>query len=451
LTIQLPTNSGIYGVVEVTCWSPRPKYEQSPGSEGAYLLKNFKLSYEMPEGSIFGDFPVTDTNRFAMDLNTFGEEKTISPILSSYINWRFGYAVLFKPDYSAPVEKVDIGQSQSHEGEDEVYLEKRLLWAMQYYYSTAQREITFPIRTSTIYSPLTFFVDTSSKSHYLLSQSTNWRDDEQTIKIFDNLQSSAPSTYRVTVSGNVNEAGISSVTEGGSLSLTLATADNYSLNSATVSMGGTDITSSAYSNGVVTIANVTGNVVITAATTKLYDAQVEYIESDGTAYIDSGINLRQKLSFRINMSISKSISAVSLIMGAYFDNSSYPKIQALILATQKWGSVSSSLRTQYSITGVTSGGSVVVGTKYTPVITNLKTQNSDATVYLFARNNDGGSYLPIDGMRIYWCDVLDESSNKLRDFIPVRYNGVGYLFDKVTKTRYGNASGSGSFTYGSDV
>ena len=54
-------------------------------------------------------------------------------------------------------------------------------------------------------------------------------------------------------------------------------------------------------------------------------------------------------------------------------------------------------------------------------------------------------------MRLYSCEVTDSGGNKIRDFIPVRKNGIGYLYDKVSGELFGNASGSGAFTYGSDV
>ena len=38
----------------------------------------------------------------------------------------------------------------------------------------------------------------------------------------------------------------------------------------------------------------------------------------------------------------------------------------------------------------------------------------------------------------------------VHDFISVRKNGVGYLYDKVSGRLFGN-SGSGTFTYGNDV
>lgn len=56
----------------------------------------------------------------------------------------------------------------------------------------------------------------------------------------------------------------SSVIEGGSFTTTLSVASDYALDSVVVTMGGTNVTSSVYSNGVITISNVTGNIVITA-------------------------------------------------------------------------------------------------------------------------------------------------------------------------------------------
>lgn len=58
-----------------------------------------------------------------------------------------------------------------------------------------------------------------------------------------------------------------SVEDGTMYTTTLTPEDGYNLDTVTVTMDGTDITSTAYSDGVVTIAAVTGNVVITAKAT----------------------------------------------------------------------------------------------------------------------------------------------------------------------------------------
>lgn len=59
--------------------------------------------------------------------------------------------------------------------------------------------------------------------------------------------------------------------DGTAYSATITAADGYTMSSVTVAMGGTDITSTAYNSdtGVVSIATVTGDVVITAKATKV--------------------------------------------------------------------------------------------------------------------------------------------------------------------------------------
>lgn len=53
-------------------------------------------------------------------------------------------------------------------------------------------------------------------------------------------------------------------TKNGSYTTTLIADEGYTISSVTVKMGGVDITNNVYSNGVITIASVTGNIEITA-------------------------------------------------------------------------------------------------------------------------------------------------------------------------------------------
>ena len=75
------------------------------------------------------------------------------------------------------------------------------------------------------------------------------------------------------------------VNEGESYSATLTANDGYKINSVTVEMGGVDVTATVYSDGVITISSVTGNVVITAiAVTE--DAGVDLSEENIFRSID---------------------------------------------------------------------------------------------------------------------------------------------------------------------
>lgn len=77
-------------------------------------------------------------------------------------------------------------------------------------------------------------------------------------------------SYNVTntLSNVTSSNSLMSVTEGSSYNATLTPAGGYSLGSVTVTMGGVDITGTAYSDGVINIESVTGDIVITATAKK---------------------------------------------------------------------------------------------------------------------------------------------------------------------------------------
>ena len=87
-----------------------------------------------------------------------------------------------------------------------------------------------------------------------------------------------------TLSNCVSSNSSKFVDKGSSYSATISASTGYILIGATVSvtMGGTDITSSAYSNGSITIASVTGNVVITVT------AVAKAVSSISAVYTQSG-------------------------------------------------------------------------------------------------------------------------------------------------------------------
>ena len=70
------------------------------------------------------------------------------------------------------------------------------------------------------------------------------------------------------------------ITEGQSYTATIASNTGYELSSVTVIMNGEDITSSCYSNGIINITNVTGDIVITAIAEINTDLIVGSVDSD---------------------------------------------------------------------------------------------------------------------------------------------------------------------------
>ena len=121
-----------------------------------------------------------------------------------------------------------------------------------------------------------------------------------------------PNTY--TVTNNLSNASTSnsatSVKEGTSYSATITASSGYRLKSVTVIMGGVDITSSVYSNGRISISDVTGNISITVTT--------ESVTSEITRY-----TITNNLSHATNSNSATSIEKNSPYNATITANSNY--------------------------------------------------------------------------------------------------------------------------------
>lgn len=103
-------------------------------------------------------------------------------------------------------------------------------------------------------------------------------------------QSTQPATYTITRNlTNCSSSNTSnSIAEGNSYSTTISANSGYNMGSIAVTMGGTNITSSAVSGNTVTISNVTGNIVITASATQQSSSEnVIYDETGKTLTINN--------------------------------------------------------------------------------------------------------------------------------------------------------------------
>lgn len=177
-----------------------------------------------------------------------------------------------------------------------------------------------------------------------------------------------------------------------------------------------------------------------------YDSKVEYIQGDGNSYIDTGINLRQVSVATYVVSFSQIPSGTCVVFGCYYDQSSTARNQAAYISNGKWNGANTSYTTT---TGVTDGANVVNNTTYTITATQKSAKATDATMYFFARNNDGGSFLPTPYMKAYSLQIT-QGGVLVRDFIPVRKEQVGYLYDRVSNTLFSNMGG-GTFSFGQDI
>ena len=172
-----------------------------------------------------------------------------------------------------------------------------------------------------------------------------------------------------------------------------------------------------------------------------YDTQVEYLQSSGTQYIDTGINMQQIVVAKYTIQFT-SVSGVQVIYGVYTDNSNTARAQVYINGTA-WRDTNTNnlVTTGYS-------GSANTSTRYTLTSTTKSKLASNMTMYIFARNSDKSSPTPCR-MKLYSMTMTSDGV-LVRDFIPVVKDNVGYLYDRVSGELFAN-KGSGSFSYGNPV
>lgn len=182
--------------------------------------------------------------------------------------------------------------------------------------------------------------------------------------------------------------------------------------------------------------------------------EVEYLQSSGTQYMDTGLyvsgntmidayigTITDKLwGFGAREAWTKNMfqfgnggtqgTEYHVGMQFYGNNSSYNRIR-----------ITNDTAQHHVIAAATS---YFDSTEFTREYESFVTPG---TLPLFAARD--GDNLNYKIMKIYSCKIY-EGTVMLRDFIPVRIGQVGYMYDRVTDTLYGNL-GTGSFTIGPDV
>lgn len=295
--------------------------------------------------------------------------------------------------------------------------------------------------------------------------SKKWRIIAQTFHPWDDeyeLTMQHSSTFDVTSYSistdfeNVTSNAPASVDAGSSLFVTLSGVDGNKVqeNSVVVMMGGVDITAIAYAHATktVNIASVTGNISITAVG-RPYDAEVEYLQSDGNQYINTGVKPTKYYTFDTKVTMLQ--SSYNCVFWGCRSSGTYSSANSQCYLNYNSTQSSAKVRLYSTATSSannwSSGAGMTVGTMYTYTgISCVSTMNNmSQPIILFGLNIIGSIDTSSGKCRIGSWTAYDNGT-KVMDLIPVRDNGVGYMYDKVSGTFYGNA-GSGSFTYGEDV
>lgn len=196
---------------------------------------------------------------------------------------------------------------------------------------------------------------------------------------------------------------------------------------------------------------------------KPYDAEVEYLSTDGTAYIDSEIKASSNITAEGEYDVTGNLGSAFAIYGgriAYNNNSNvlYHYQNQGDGTTNGWrfgneeksGSAGNAIGT-FAFSSKESANIMKINNLTLTCATS--TFATDYNIYVFAMNNGGAASGPNANsvvMRLKYLKFYN-SGILVRDYTPVRKNGVGYLYDKVSGQLFGNIAGSGAFTYGDDV
>ena len=256
--------------------------------------------------------------------------------------------------------------------------------------------------------------------------------------------------------------------------------NSAAVSGASISLTGTGSTLSATTNssGVATfnLTGISADCTITATYSNVSDTatitvqtgpvipyqQVEYLQSNGSQYINTGYILKATDKVEVTVSMQGS-GQYNGVFGARKGNSStncyalfgrFGSANKFCYArtdNEKQGSTIQT-NTVYDVTTTGSTCTVKQGSTTVETITSTGTINGCANPCgLFVLNTDSGTGFTKDTygyMKIYSFKITNSSNEVVMDLVPVRDGTTGYMYDTVSGELMTN---TGTFLYGSDI
>ena len=194
-----------------------------------------------------------------------------------------------------------------------------------------------------------------------------------------------------------------------------------------------------------------------------YDAEVEFLESTGTQWINTGVPGVDGYTFKADFMYTSLYSSYNYIAGSnggstnriYFTR--LDRTSGLFRMTYNNSAGGSyygvAVGERYKLETVARRGFQSVKVDGVEVYGNniATTVNTGINFFIFAASSVGGSGTTGEcAAKLYSAQFYDSNGTLVRDYIPVRKGTVGYLYDRVSGTLFGNA-GTGAFTYGNDL
>lgn len=190
-----------------------------------------------------------------------------------------------------------------------------------------------------------------------------------------------------------------------------------------------------------------------------YDAQVEYLESTGTQWIDTGISLQTADRFVFATMIKRAGTHRYWTLFGCNSNANelliwFPYENKIYLNGRVYNNVFD-YNTEYIVDVITTNGAASLSVNNTVIATNAG-NNNGKKIYLFgsiasATSNNIDSY---NWQKYLYCKIYNQEII-VRDFIPVRFTNKqsqteGAMYDRVSGELFRN-QGTGAFVIGPDV
>lgn len=191
-----------------------------------------------------------------------------------------------------------------------------------------------------------------------------------------------------------------------------------------------------------------------------YDAEVEYLESTGTQYINTvikpGPNTRVEAVFAMTTFTANcglfgargAAAADSKSYNLFIINNSGARVRWDWSGNGDYQTSQAETSTAATYVLGAAGGNITRDGTIVKAVSSSKTA-IDYPLYVFNMNNVGSPFATGASAR-FWSVKIYEGQTLVFDAIPVRKGTVGYLYDRVTRRLFGNA-GTGAFTYGNDL
>lgn len=182
-----------------------------------------------------------------------------------------------------------------------------------------------------------------------------------------------------------------------------------------------------------------------------YDAEVEYLESTGTQWIDTGIKPNNNTHTQLLLQLTN-INAPTIL-----DAKTSWSLNAYTVGFWDGGYVASAYgasgplppqgQVRWTLDKILidfDKRNISIGNLFSTTFTS-QTFECEKSLFIFKSHS---AYAPAE-MKLYYCKIYDNDVIT-RDIIPVRVGSIGYMYDRVSHKLFGN-KGTGNFILGPDV